>query len=75
MPKVTLNQGGAYQLCGIRLEAGENQLSDADYSVLNSQGGFLNDVEHGLIVVEAVEAVEAVEVKEAPKAPKAPKGK
>jgi hypothetical protein len=64
MPKVTLNQGGAYQLCGIRLEAGENQLSDADYSVLNSQGGFLNDIEHGLIVLEAVK------VKEASKTPK-----
>jgi hypothetical protein len=69
MPKVTLNQGGAYQLCGIRLEAGENQLSDADLSVLNSQGGFLNDVKHGLIVVEAPE------VKEALKTPATPKGK
>ena len=54
MPKVTLNQGGAYQICGIRLESGVNDVSDADYSVLNSQAGFLNDVKHGLIEVEVI---------------------
>lgn len=52
MPKVKLNQGGAYQICGIRLESGFNEVSDADYSVLKSQGGFLNDVKHGLIEIE-----------------------
>jgi hypothetical protein len=64
MPIVKLNQLAPYQLCGVLLLPDENNVSDADYSVLNSQAGFLNDVKNGLI-----------EVKEAPKAPATPKGK
>ncbi len=59
MPIVKLNQLSPYQLCGVLLLPDENNVSDADYSVLNSQSGFLNDVANGLI-----------EILEAPKAPK-----
>jgi hypothetical protein len=59
VPIVKLNQLSPYQLCGVLLLPDENNVSDADYSVLNSQSGFLNDVANGLI-----------EILEAPKAPK-----
>jgi hypothetical protein len=59
MPIIKLNQLSPYQLCGVLLLPDENNVSDADYSVLNDQSGFLNDVANGLI-----------EILEAPKPPK-----
>jgi len=52
MPKVTLNRPSVYQMCGVTLVGGTNEVSAKQLAKLESQKGFQRDVERGILVVE-----------------------
>jgi hypothetical protein len=52
MPKITLTRPNVYQMCGVTLIAGDNDVTAQQLATLEKQSGFKRDVERGVLVVE-----------------------